>query len=61
VVPRPGSQPETEELRRHAAQHLAAYKVPLYVLLRTEPLPRNPAGKALKPPLREAFLQARPA
>jgi hypothetical protein len=27
------------------------------VLLRTEPLPRNPAGKALKPPLREAFLQ----
>jgi long-chain acyl-CoA synthetase len=57
VVPRPGSQPEPEELRRHAAQHLAAYKVPLHVLLRTEPLPRNPAGKSLKPPLREAFLQ----
>lgn len=61
VMPRPGSQPEPEELRRHAAQHLAAYKVPLHVLLRTEPLPRNPAGKALKSPLREAFLQARPA
>jgi long-chain acyl-CoA synthetase len=61
VMPRLGSQPETEELRRHAAQHLAAYKVPLHVLLRTEPLPRNPAGKALKSPLREAFLQARPA
>lgn len=59
VVPQPGSQPEPEELRRHAAQHLAAYKVPLHVLLRTEPLPRNPAGKALKPPLREAFLKAR--
>lgn len=57
VVLRPGSQPEPEELRRHAAQHLAAYKVPLHVLLRTEPLPRNPAGKSLKPPLREAFLQ----
>ena len=61
VMPRPGSQPEPEELRRHAAQHLAAYKVPLHVLLRTEPLPRNPAGKALKSPLREAFLLARPA
>ena len=61
VVPRPGSHPDAEELRRHAAQHLAAYKVPLHVLLRTEPLPRNPAGKALKPPLREAFLTARAA
>lgn len=61
VVPRPGSQLEAEALRRHAAQHLAAYKVPLHMRVRTEPLPRNPAGKALKSPLREAFSQARAA
>jgi long-chain acyl-CoA synthetase len=61
VVPRPGSHPDAEELRRHAAQYLAAYKVPLHLLVRNEPLPRNPAGKALKPPLRVAFLKARAA
>lgn len=59
VVPRPESHPVAEDLRRYAADHLAAYKVPLHVVVRTEPLPRNPAGKALKSPLREAFLQAR--
>jgi acyl-CoA synthetase (AMP-forming)/AMP-acid ligase II len=33
--------------------------VPRHLLLRTEPLPRNPAGKALKSPLREAFRLSR--
>ena len=56
VVPRPDTSPTSEELRRYAADHLAAYKVPLHVRVRTEPLPRNPAGKALKSPLRQAFL-----
>ena len=59
VVPRPHTAPTPEDLRGHAAAHLAAYKVPLYVQLRTEPLPRNPAGKALKSPLRQAFLGSR--
>jgi long-chain acyl-CoA synthetase len=27
--------------------------VPQYVAVRSEPLPRNPGGKVLKPPLRE--------
>jgi long-chain acyl-CoA synthetase len=59
VVPRPHTAPTPEDLRGHAAAHLAAYKVPLYVQVRTEPLPRNPAGKALKSPLRQAFLGSR--
>jgi len=59
VVPRQGTAPSANELRAHAASHLAAYKVPRHLLLRTEPLPRNPAGKALKSPLREAFRLSR--
>jgi acyl-CoA synthetase (AMP-forming)/AMP-acid ligase II len=54
----PGTQPSPDEMRAHAAVHLAAYKVPRHILMRTQPLPRNPAGKVLKAPLREAFAQA---
>ncbi len=36
-----------------ARQHLADYKVPQYVAVRPEPLPRNPNGKVLKVPLRK--------
>lgn len=57
VVPRHGTSPKVDDLRAHAAAHLAAYKVPQYLLVRTEPLPRNPAGKALKAPLRKVFLR----
>ena len=33
--------------------HLADFKVPQYVAVREEPLPRNPSGKLLKKQLRE--------
>jgi long-chain acyl-CoA synthetase len=49
---RPGSTTTPQELRDHAAAHLAGFKVPEYVELRDEPLPRNPAGKILKNLLR---------
>ena len=32
---------------------LADYKVPDFITIQTEPLPRNPTGKLLKAPLRE--------
>ena len=35
------------------ATHLADFKVPQYVSVRPEPLPRNPGGKVLKPLLRK--------
>jgi non-ribosomal peptide synthetase component E (peptide arylation enzyme) len=39
-------------LRAHCARHLADYKVPDFVALRAEPLPRNANGKLLKRLLR---------
>lgn len=39
-------------LRAHCAAHLADYKVPDFVTLRAEPLPRNANGKLLKRALR---------
>ncbi len=49
---RDGSTVTAEELREFCAQHLANFKVPEYIEFRTEPLPRNPAGKVLKNLLR---------
>jgi long-chain acyl-CoA synthetase len=53
VVPRPGQELDPAELVTFAREHLADFKVPQYVVVRAEPLPRNPGGKVLKPPLRE--------
>jgi long-chain acyl-CoA synthetase len=49
---RPGSTATADDIRKFAAEHLADFKVPAYVELRDEPLPRNPAGKVLKSQLR---------
>ncbi|HET6793611.1 MAG TPA: hypothetical protein VFH45_04170, partial [Acidimicrobiales bacterium] len=53
VVPRPGAEVEPRELVSFAREQLADFKVPQYVTVRTEPLPRNPGGKILKPVLRK--------
>jgi long-chain acyl-CoA synthetase len=52
VQVKPDSTVTAEELRAHCAARLANFKVPEYVELRDEPLPRNPAGKVLKNLLR---------
>ncbi|MCX4823752.1 acyl--CoA ligase [Streptomyces sp. NBC_01142] len=49
---RPGATVTVDELRAHAGRTLAAFKVPVHVLLRDEPMPRNPTGKILKRELR---------
>jgi long-chain acyl-CoA synthetase len=49
---RTGSTTTEEELRAFCRERLADFKVPEYVELRDEPLPRNPAGKVLKNLLR---------
>lgn len=46
------------ELQAHVRARLAAYKVPAQIHLRSDPLPRNPAGKLLKPALREQYAAA---
>jgi acyl-CoA synthetase (AMP-forming)/AMP-acid ligase II len=53
VVPRPGTELDPADLVAFARDRLADFKVPQYVVVRGEPLPRNPGGKVLKPPLRE--------
>ena len=53
IVPKPGVQMEPQELATFAAGHLADFKVPEYVSVRSEALPRNPGGKIIKPQLRE--------
>jgi O-succinylbenzoic acid--CoA ligase len=44
-----------DDLRAHCAGRLADYKVPDFLTLRTEPLPRNANGKLLKRTLRETL------
>ena len=52
VQVRAGAAVTAEELRDFCRPHLANFKVPEYVEIRSEPLPRNPAGKVLKNLLR---------
>jgi long-chain acyl-CoA synthetase len=53
VVPQPGHTVKPDEPVTFAAGHLADFKVPQYLVVRSDPLPRNPGGKELKPLLRE--------
>jgi O-succinylbenzoic acid--CoA ligase len=48
VLPRPGSDPESETLRAHCAARLARYKVPKQVDFTAVPLPRTRSGKLLR-------------
>jgi acyl-CoA synthetase (AMP-forming)/AMP-acid ligase II len=54
VVLKPGCRAERGEIVETARAALADFKVPQYVVMRSEPLPRNPGGKILKKALREA-------
>ena len=60
VVPRPGHTVEPDELVTFAAEHLADFKVPQYLIVRPEPLPKNPGGKVLKAQLREQTQWGKP-
>lgn len=53
VVPKPGREVEAADIVRFAECRLADFKVPQYMIIRTELLPRNPGGKILKKALRE--------
>lgn len=55
VCIRPGTGATEAELRAHVSRQLAPYKVPVAVVLWTDPLPRNAAGKVLKWDLRRLF------
>jgi long-chain acyl-CoA synthetase len=52
IVPRE-TAPDAEDIRRFCAERLSDYKVPDFITFLSEPLPRNPNGKVLKPALRQ--------
>ena len=52
LVPTPGQALDTDAVLAYARDHLADFKVPQFVSVRGEPLPRNAGGKVLKPALR---------
>jgi len=53
IVPTAGRQLDFNAVLHHCRAHLADFKVPQYIALREDPLPRNPSGKLLKTQLRE--------
>jgi len=50
---RAGSEVTVDALKAHVAARLAGFKVPVRILMRGEPLPRNANGKILKRQLKE--------
>jgi acyl-CoA synthetase (AMP-forming)/AMP-acid ligase II len=54
----PGAALDAEDVRRWLGERLAAFKVPRYIELRSEPLPRNATQKVLKREVRGDFLKA---
>ncbi len=55
VTVKPGAKVDEIELRAFVAERLAAFKVPVKVIVRNEMLPRNANGKILKRELRNLF------
>jgi acyl-CoA synthetase (AMP-forming)/AMP-acid ligase II len=53
IVPAPGVDFDPQAVVAYARERIADFKVPQYIALRDEPLPRNPGGKVLKKQLRE--------
>jgi len=58
VVVRAGAALSPDAVRAHCRARIAAYKVPRYLWLLGEPLPRNATGKFLKRELREKLALA---
>jgi long-chain acyl-CoA synthetase len=53
IVPASGHELDIDAVLEHSRDHLADFKVPQYIAVREDPLPRNPGGKILKAQLRE--------
>jgi acyl-CoA synthetase (AMP-forming)/AMP-acid ligase II len=53
IVPLPGAAADPQAVLAYAREHLADFKVPQFVAVRNDPLPRNPNGKVLKARLRD--------
>lgn len=56
VVPADRANITVDAVKQHVASRLAAYKVPQVVYVRSEALPKNPAGKLLKSSLKREYI-----
>jgi long-chain acyl-CoA synthetase len=61
VVRRPGETLTAADLKTLCAQDLAAHKIPRYIWLLDQPLPRNASGKFMKRELRSSLVVAEAA
>ena len=55
IGPAPGAALDPAEVLAYCREQLADYKLPRYVVLREQPLPRGMSGKVLKRQLREDY------
>ncbi len=55
VYPAPGVEVSASELRDFCKEHLAAYKIPRYIWVLNDPLPRNASGKFVKRELQDSL------
>ncbi len=55
LVPSPGVSLDVTDVIADVRERLADFKVPQYVVVRADPLPRNPGGKILKRDLRQGI------
>ena len=53
LVPAPGGRIDVPAVLTYLRERIADFKVPQYVVVRPDPLPRNPGGKLLKRRLRD--------
>jgi long-chain acyl-CoA synthetase len=60
IVPAAGQDLDVAAVIAHCREQLADFKVPQYVAVRADPLPRNPGGKLLKKQLREETVWGEP-
>ena len=60
LVPIPGTTIDVEAVLAYLRERIADFKVPQYVVVRTDLLPRNPGGKLLKRRLRDETSWAPP-
>jgi len=54
IVPTPGTEPTEDEIKAFCSKHLADYKIPRQIVLRTV-LPLTPIGKIMKSALKEEY------
>jgi long-chain acyl-CoA synthetase len=59
IYPKPGARLDVEELTEFLRQHIAYFKIPTSVVIRSQQLPRGAAGKILKRVLRDELVAGR--